>query len=129
MWENSRGAYHTIAKELGIRIIPNGDAFWTVSSDPQWGYKKDPNFDFANPVAPALPDQTNSLHTGYRWSKEKFAFDANHANEAGCYLGGLVWYGFLFGESPEKLTFVPPGVPADFAAHLRKVAAQTLQQP
>ena len=130
MWERSRAAYHTIAKELGLRLIPNGDAFYTVSTDPQWGYKKDPNFDFKNPVAPALPDQTNSLHVGYRWNKEKnkLTFDANHANAAGCYLGALVWYGFLFNESPEKLTFVPPGVSPEFAAHLRKVAWQTVQQ-
>lgn len=130
MWEHSRAAYHTLAKELGLRIIPNGDAFYAVNSDSQWGYKKDPNFDFKKPAAPALPDQTNSLHVGYRWNKAKtkLTFDANHANAAGCYLGALVWYGFLFNESPEKLTFVPPGVSPEFAAHLRKVAWQTVQQ-
>ncbi len=130
MWKKSRAAYHANAKKLGLRIIPNGDAFYTVSADSQWGYKKDTNFDFKNPIAPALPDQTNSLHVGYRWNKEKtkLTFDANHANAAGCYLGALVWYGFLFGESPEKLTFVPPGISPEFAAHLRKVAWQTVQQ-
>jgi len=130
MWEHSRAAYHALAKELGLRIIPNGDAFYAVNSDPQWGYQKDANFDFKNPVAPALPDQSNSLHVGYRWNKEKtkLTFDANHANAAGCYLGALVWYGFLFNESPEKLTFVPPGISPEFAAHLRKVAWQTVQQ-
>lgn len=127
MWENSRAAYHAVAKELGIRIIPNGDAFWNVNSDPKWGYQKDVNFDFANPVAPALPAQEYSLHGGYSWRKGKLHFDANHANAAGCYLGALVWYGFLFDESPEKLTFVPDGVSEEFAAHLRKVAWQTVQ--
>jgi hypothetical protein len=107
---------------LGIAVIPNGDAFWKVDSDPEWSYKKDPNFDISKAVEPALPDQTHSLNVGYRWSKDKLRFDSHHANAAGCYLGALVWYGFLFHESPEKLTFVPEGVPADFAAHLRKVA-------
>jgi hypothetical protein len=130
MWEKSHAAYYTVAGELGLRVIPSGDAFWKITTDPKWVYKKDPNFDFDKPVSPALPDQTNSLNVGYSWSKagDKFNFDANHANAAGCYLGALVWYGFLFGESPEKLTFVPPGVPADFAAQLRKVAWQTLQE-
>ncbi len=133
MWEESRKAYHQTAKELGLRIIPTGDAFWKVSSDPQWGYKKDAAYDFTKPVFPNIPNQTNSLHTGYSWRKDKdgvdsLAFDPNHANEAGCYLGGLVWYGFLFNESPEKLTFAPPSVPAPFAAHLRKVAWQTVQE-
>jgi len=129
MWEKSRAAYHTIAAELGARLIPTGDAFWSVTSDPQWEYKKDPKFDFAKPVYPALPDQTHSLHAGYGWKeKTTLTFDANHANDAGCYLGALVWYGFLFNESPEKLTFAPPKVPAAFAAHLRQVAWRTVQQ-
>lgn len=127
MWENSRAAYHTIAKELGLRVIPVGDAFMKVSADPKWGYKKDEVFDFKNLVHPALPDQTNSLHVGYVWSKtgDKLNFDANHANAAGCYLAGLVWYKFLFNESPTKLTFAPPTVPADFAAYLREQAEAT----
>lgn len=133
MWEKSRKAYQATAKELGLRLIPNGDAFQAVNSDPKWGYKKDPNYDFANPVFPNLPDQTHSLNEGYRWGTDKAGakvlnFDPNHANDAGCYLGGLVWYGFLFNESPEKLTFVPEGIPADFAAHLREVAWKTVQE-
>jgi hypothetical protein len=123
MWEKSRSAYQTIAGELGLRVIPVGDAFWKVSSDPKWGYVKDPNFDFAKPVYPALPDQTHSLNVGYRWKNEtELSFDANHANEAGCYLAGLAWYRFLFDESPEKLTFIPKGISAEFAAYLRGLA-------
>jgi hypothetical protein len=76
-----------------------------MSNNPRWGYQRDTLFDFQKPVAPALLDQTNSLHVRYFWSKDwdKIAFDANHANEAGCYLGSLIWYGSLFGDSPEKL--------------------------
>jgi hypothetical protein len=129
MWEKSRAAYHTIAGELGLRLIPVGDAFWTVSSDPKWAYKKDPNFNFEKPTPPALPDQANSLHVGYSWKDNgTLAFDANHANAAGCYLAGLIWYGFLFNESPDKPTFAPPEVPTEFAAYLRAVATKTLQE-
>ena len=60
---------------------------------------------------------------GYYWDKDKNrGFDSHHANEAGCYLGGLVWYSFLFGESPAKLKFVPQNIPADFAEYLKKTA-------
>jgi hypothetical protein len=133
MWENSRASYRTIAGELGLRLIPNGDAFWNVNSAPQWQYQKDANFNFDKPESPALPNQTNSLHTGYRWATNKngkrtLAFDANHANDAGCYLGGLVWYSFLFGESPVNLKFKPDTVPDDFAAFLRQTAWQTVQE-
>jgi hypothetical protein len=100
-----------------------------VNSDPRWAYRPDPAFDRQTAVAPALPVQTHSLHVGYRWGKDgKLGLDANHANAAGEYLGALVWYGFLFGESPERLRFVPPGVDAAFAAQLRRVAAQVLQE-
>jgi hypothetical protein len=129
MWEKSRAAYHEIARELGLRIIPTGDAFWRVNSDPRWAYQADATFDFKTAVAPALPVQTHSLHVGHRWGKDgKLGKDANHANVAGEYLGALVWYGFLFGESPERLRFVPPGVEPAFAAQLRRVAAQVLAE-
>jgi hypothetical protein len=129
MWEKSRNAYHTMAKSLSMAIIPVGDAFWKNSSDPKWGYHKDPKFNPTTLRYPALPDQTHSLHAGYRWTNDKkLGFDSHHANEAGCYLGGLVWYGFLFGESPRKVAFVPKEVPRTFAAHLKNVAHSTLRE-
>jgi hypothetical protein len=128
MWEKSRAAYWQLAADLGARVIPTGDAFWRVDSDPKWRYQPAPAFDSKTAVHPALPSQKNSLHVGYRWPDEKkIAMDANHANVAGEYLGALVWYGFLFGESPEKLAFVPPGVSPEFAAHLRSVAWQVVR--
>lgn len=128
MWEKSRAAYHATARELGIPIIPNGDAFWQVNSSRKWAYHKDERFDFSHPQSPALPDQTYSLHVGYYWSKDKLGFDSHHANAAGCYLGGLVWYSFLFNESPVKLTFKPDEVDPTFAKQLRKVAWSTVKK-
>lgn len=129
MWERSRAAYRHMAGELGMRVIPVGDAFWRVSSDPLWRYQPDKEFDFEQAMFPTLPKQLHSLHVGYRYGADrKMSKDANHANAAGQYLGGLVWYGFLFRESPENLTFVPPGVPTEFAAQLRKVAWTVVQE-
>ena len=123
MWEKSRASYHTIAGQLGIPLFPVGDAFWKINSDPKTAYKPDAGFNVDNAQSPSLPDQTNSLHVGYHYNNsQKIAFDANHANEAGCYLGGLVWYAALFHESPGKLKFRPDQVPEEFAAQL-KVAA------
>lgn len=128
MWGKSRAAYHTIADELGIPVIPNGDAFWRINSTAKWGYKKDESFNFSQPQSPNLPNQTHSLHMGYRWDKGKLAFDSHHANAAGCYLGALVWYGFLFDESPVKLTFYPEEVDLNFAKQLRKTAWSTVKK-
>ena len=128
MWKLSRAAYHSVAKQLGIRVIPTGDAFYTVSSDKKWRYKKDMDFDYNNPAPTRLPLQENSIHIGYSWTKDnKMTFDANHANEAGCYLGGLVWYSFLFKEDPSKLNFRPGTVSNDFSAFLKKVAWKTVK--
>ncbi|MCF2447697.1 DUF4886 domain-containing protein [Dyadobacter sp. CY345] len=124
MWEQSRAAYHDIAKALGIEIIPVGDAFWKINSDSKTAYKPDSTFKFDLAKSPELPNQTNSLHAGYRWDKSgKIAFDSNHANEAGCFLGGLVWYGVLFDETPAKLKFLPENVDEGFAENLRQTAA------
>ncbi|WP_372935665.1 DUF4886 domain-containing protein [Mariniphaga sediminis] len=122
MWKKSRVAYHQMADRLGTDIVPVGDAFWKASSGP-YAFRKDKSFNYENPVYPELPNQTNSLHAGYFWGKEKtLRFDSHHANIAGCFLGSLVWYQFLFGESPEQLHFVPEAVPESFADYLKKVA-------
>ncbi|MGV3557638.1 DUF4886 domain-containing protein [Larkinella arboricola] len=128
MWEKSRAAYHTVARELGVSIIPTGDAFWRMSSDRNWGFQKENGFNAATAQPPRLPNEKNSLHVGYQWKGNKLAFDSHHANKAGCYLGALVWYGFLFNESPVRLTFAPEEVPAGFAAQLRKTAWKTVKE-
>ncbi|OIN55935.1 DUF4886 domain-containing protein [Arsenicibacter rosenii] len=126
MWQASRAAYHATAGALGVPVIPNGDAFYRISSSRKWGYRAKQPVNPAQLKAPVLPDQTHSLHVGYRWDKDKLAFDSHHANDAGCLLGGLVWYSFLFNESPEKLTFRPETVDEAFAGQLRKTAWKTV---
>jgi hypothetical protein len=129
MWEYSRAAYHSVARQLGIRVIPTGDAFYAVSSDKKWAFKKDVIFNYDSAVAPQLPVQENSINVGYSWTRDnKMNFDANHANEAGCYLGGLVWYGFIFKEDPLKLNFKPNTVSDEFAGFLKQVAWKTVEE-
>lgn len=123
MHQHVRAAYHLIAKELGLKVIPTGDAFRAMATSKKWAYKKDPNYNFDAPQSPNLPDQTNSLHVGYRWNNNKLTFDANHANTAGCYLGSLVWYKTLLGGNVKKVKFKPTEVSDQMAKQFRKVAA------
>jgi hypothetical protein len=51
--------------------------------------------------------------------------DRSHASQEGCYLAGCVWFAELFGISPEKVTYVPKGMPPAVAETLRKTAART----
>jgi hypothetical protein len=128
MWEKSRKMYHHYASLLGLRIIPVGDAFWSVDSDKRDGYKKDPVYNFDIPVYPQLPDQKNSLHVGYFWDQnQRFSFDSNHANDAGCFLGSLVWYATLFERSPRKVRFQPSDLSPTFAGRLRREASNAVK--
>lgn len=131
MYAGLRHAYSTIAKELGVRRIPVGDAFHRADSDPTWGYKPDPKFDKAALAPPALPDQTHSLHVGYRWSKTKegkdvLGMDGHHANAAGEYLGACVFYEMLFKESAVGSSFVPKGMTSEDARYLQEIARRAV---
>lgn len=127
MWQKSREAYRKLAKQFNARLLPVGDAFEEVATNKKYGYKKDTTFNFEHPVASNLPDQTHSINVGYFWNKQELAFDPNHANDAGKYLGGLIWYGILFKDSPKKIRFKPASVSDDFKSYLLEVANKVIK--
>jgi hypothetical protein len=127
MYQGLTNAYHTIAAELGARLIPVGKAFYLADTDMKWRYRPDTKFVSKNAKPPALPDQTHSLHVGWQWKKGKdgkqtLGMDGHHANTAGEYLGACVWYEVLFGESVVGSSFVPKGLDAAYARFLRETA-------
>ncbi len=128
MYQGLANAYATIAKEVGARRIPVGDAFHLAHHDAQWGYRAPATpFDSKKAKLGELPDQTHSLHVGWNWRKQKdgkmtLSMDGHHANMAGEYLGACVWYEVLFGRSAEGNTFVPKGLDADYAKFLQTTA-------
>ncbi len=133
MYRGLSSSYREIASELGVRIIPTGDAFHIADNDPRWAYQVDKMFDFKAAKQPALPDQTHSLHVGWRWSKPKdstapaqLKTDGHHANTAGCYLGACVFFETLYKESVVGNKFVPKGVDAEFARYLQETAHQAV---
>ncbi|RPD39587.1 DUF4886 domain-containing protein [Chitinophaga barathri] len=123
MHRHVRAAYHKAAAELGLTVIPTGDAFRAMDSSLKWHYSKDTAYNFNTPQAGQLPNQANSLHVGYIWRDGKLAFDANHANTAGCYLGSLVWYRTLLGGKVKKVKFKPGTVSAPMAKEFKQVVA------
>lgn len=136
MYEGLRSAYAKTAGEIGARVFPVGDAFERARIDPAWAAAfPDPKYDYKDPVFPALPDQKHSLHTGYSWNKPKdggkptLKLDGHHANAAGQYLGGAVWFECLYGQSVVGNTFVPAGMSKEDVAFLQKVAHETVQKP
>ena len=53
--------------------------------------------------------------------------DGHHASPAGEYLGGLVFYEFLYGTSAVGNKFRPEGVDADYARFLQETAHKAAQ--
>ena len=129
-------AYSTIAGELGCRMIPVGNAFKTARAT-GWGFDAKFTVDPKAYQYPKAPEQGRTLHAGWRWStrgdKRKLAVDTHHAGVAGEYLGGCVWFEFLFQQSIVGNTFVPLGLTADDARSLQNVAHRVVversQQP
>lgn len=126
MYTGLRDAYRTIAKELGLRIMPVGDAFEIADTDPSWCYKP-VTFDKASMVYPNLPDQTHSMNVGWHWLTDKngvhtLVMDGHHASDLGCYLAGCVWFESMFKESVENNKFVPKDISDADAKYLREVA-------
>lgn len=124
-------AYRTIARELHAPILPVGDAFDVADSDPTWGYRPDVKFDLAAAAYPAVPDQSHSLHTGRRWSKQgdgtyRLVMDGHHASVAGQYLGALVFYESLFGRPAVGVPYRPNGINAEYARFLQEAAHQAV---
>jgi hypothetical protein len=127
MYEQLTRAYSTIAAELGMRHIPVGDAFYLADTDSKWGYQPDAKYDFKNKDQTGLPNQTHSLHVGWRLAKGKdgqdtLGMDGHHANMAGEYLGACVWFEMLYGESVVGNKFVTPGLDKDYARFLQETA-------
>ena len=127
MYRMLTDAYTTIADELGLRRIPVGDAFYLADTDSQWGYQPDQSYDFQQQEPTTLPNQTHSLHVGWRLTKakngsNKLTMDGHHANSAGEYLGACVWYEVLFGDSAVGNEFIPMGLAKDDACFLQETA-------
>ncbi|OYW76000.1 MAG: DUF4886 domain-containing protein [Verrucomicrobia bacterium 12-59-8] len=128
MYLGLRAAYEKIAAEFNARIIPTGDAFHLADTDPNWSYQTETTFNPKAAKQPELPNQTHSLHVGWRWAKPKnggkiaLSMDGHHANMAGEYLGACVWYEVLFGESAVSSAYVPKGLEDGYARFLQETA-------
>lgn len=128
MYQGSRDAYHRLAATYGgLRILPSGDALHLARQTPRWTFKPDAAFDYANPPAGTLPDQSASLNVGWRWVKQKDAtqklqLDAIHCNTAGRYLGAAVWYQVIFDTTEVPAAYVPTGLSDEAVASLREHA-------
>lgn len=134
MYTGLSAAYDKIAAEFNARIIPTGDAFHLADTDPSWAYQTDTTFNPKAAKQPELPNQTHSLHVGWRWAKPKnggkiaLSMDGHHASMAGEYLGACVWYEVLFSESAVGNAFMPKGLDPTYARFLQETAHRAVTE-
>lgn len=134
MYQQVRDAYHTVADELDIDIIPSGDAMYLADGDSKWGFRTDPSLDVTAHVYPQVPEQPHSLHKGWHWSKPDgngkrvLQNDGHHASAAGCYLIGCVWFETIFGESCVANSFRPPKLDDAYVQFLQKMAHEAAER-
>lgn len=128
MYDGLVAAYDKLAQTYQLRIIPVGEAMQAARATPRWTFVyPDPAFDYAHPPAGKLPVQTGSLNMGWLWAEPKgepkrLILDHKHANTAGCYLAGSVWYEFLTKEDVRPNRFHPQDLTDEDALLLRQIA-------
>ena len=112
MYTRLKAAYAELAQKYDLRVIPTGDAVQNYRKYVAEKYKPD-----EIPEEPHIADVVGSPHGDYI-----------HLNHAGRYLQSCLWFGFLFGEDIEKITYVSKNIKPDQAEVLRKCASDALKE-
>ena len=129
MYRDLNEAYNTIAKELGVRLIPVGAAFQLAREVRP--FIPDETTDRKTLTPPNLPNDKNSLCVGYRWKKSdppKLSCDTHHAGIQGEYLAAAVWFEFLTGSNPYTEGISVPRVSDEDAKFLSGIAHQVVAE-
>lgn len=136
MYGKLHANYTKLAEENGFRMIPAGTAFQNARATQMWDLQPndfDPkNSGLAYPEdKDKLPDMSKSLNRDYYWKETDkgwvVATDGFHANAAGEYLAGLVWFEVLSGRPATEVTYKPDGLTEEQAASLRQIAVETVE--
>ena len=130
MFERIRATYAQHAAEQTCRVLPSGEAVQQARRAPGRAFVwPEPDFDYQQAEAPALPRQAHSLAAGWHWAitnspegVPEMRLDAKHLDAHGCYLIGCVWLECLSGVDARTATFRPETIDAETAAFLRTTA-------
>jgi hypothetical protein len=113
MYEQLKIAYDTLAKKYNLRVIPTGDAVQLYRKYITNTYK---TLDLL-PKEPHIVDVVGNRHGDYI-----------HLNQSGRYLQACLWFGFLFNEDIEKITYVPKNIDSNQGKILRQCALNALNK-
>lgn len=113
MYEQLKIAYDTLAKKYNLRIIPTGDAVQLYRKYIAQKYQSPDTL----PKEPHIVDVVGNRHGDYI-----------HLNHSGRYLQACLWFGFLFNEDIEKITYIPKNIDSTQGKILRKCAKDALKK-
>ncbi len=134
MFERLEKAYKQLSEAYGgLRIIPTGLAVQYYRELTPEKYMMLSREELNAYQEPELPPQSGDVVGSFSWRDGKEAgtrslvADTIHLNKAGEYLQGCVWYGILFGESPDKITYKPDFMSENEAELIRESAGRAIR--
>lgn len=133
MYRRLTAAYEQLAARYQLRLLPVGDAFEQARASELWRFKfPDSAFDYAHPLDGKTPDQAGSLNVGWTWrtnrttGQREVGLDAHHANVAGCYLAGCIWFETIAGRALRHDAWKPDALTEEGASSLRAIAHKAI---
>lgn len=131
MYKRAREAYHTFAAAKGFELIPSGDAIDIFRKQSKSVFKAEPAEKLASYHYPDLPPSAGDIVGACCWKKDEegemnLCTDHIHLNYRGEYLQACVWYGKLFNEDPEDITWEHPLISSKECKAMRKAAKTAL---
>ena len=133
MYDRLTENYTELAKKHNFRIIPVGKAVQAFRAKTPVKYTAPTPEERKTYVFPDLPRRAGEVVGNEYWMKDRksgemtMRVDRTHLNNDGNYLQACVWYGFLFGEKPSEIKFVPNNIGKKQAALLRACAQEALE--
>ena len=133
MYDRLTENYTELAKKHNFRMIPVGKAVQLFREKTPVKYTAPTAAERKAYVCPDLPRRAGEVVGNEYWMKDRksgemtMRVDNIHLNNDGNYLQACVWYGFLFGEKPSEIKFVPNNIGKKQAALLRACAQEALE--
>lgn len=131
MYERVRDVYRELASVHKMRVIPVGTAVQCFRKHTRVQFKpmtEPPAYPNINPTWKGDPVGTDHWKKNEETGEPEWHSDLVHLNAFGKYLQACVWFSFLYGESAEKITFVPRRFRGDECVFLRKCAQEAIDQ-
>lgn len=131
MYLRLKEAYSEFSGKTGFKIIPTGSAVQLYRQESKRVFCGLSDEERAKFLPPDLPSMANDVVGKDYWSKNEegelvLGRDTTHLNFRGEYLQACVWYGKLFGEDPETISYEHPDISRSECRFMRRCAGKVL---